>query len=156
MCLKQSNELLILEMVMWQDWPFLDYSSTIWNPHHMGIIHELENVQRRATKADILTYHNLFWKTIEPQFTQFILSSQSCAPDYDLQNFKDVLVDNYYSSHTRSNGFKVYSKTSIRWFTFSHWIINDWNSLPRNVVTSSNVRTFRSNLSLVFFSYMIY
>ena len=87
MCLEQSNELLILEMVMWQDWPFLDYSSTIWNPHQMGIIHELENVQRRTTKADILTYHNLFWKTTEPEFTQFILSSQSCAPDYDLQNF---------------------------------------------------------------------
>ena len=30
--------------------PILDYSSTIWNPHQMGIIRELENVQRRATK----------------------------------------------------------------------------------------------------------
>ena len=30
--------------------PILDYSSTIWNPHQMGVIHELENVQRRATK----------------------------------------------------------------------------------------------------------
>ena len=30
--------------------PILDYSSTIWNPHQMGIIQELEKVQRRTTK----------------------------------------------------------------------------------------------------------
>ena len=30
--------------------PILDYASTIWNPYQLGVIHELENVQRRATK----------------------------------------------------------------------------------------------------------
>ena len=27
-----------------------DYASTIWNPYQLGVIRELENVQRRATK----------------------------------------------------------------------------------------------------------
>jgi len=30
--------------------PILDYVSTIWNPHHLGNIRELENIQRRAIK----------------------------------------------------------------------------------------------------------
>ena len=30
--------------------PILDYASTIWNPYQLGVIRELENVQRRATK----------------------------------------------------------------------------------------------------------
>ena len=53
------------------------------------------------------------------------------------------------TSHTRSNRFKIYkkySRTSIRCFTFSQRIINDWNSLPNDVVTSPNVLTFKSKL----------
>ena len=53
------------------------------------------------------------------------------------------------TSHTRSNGLKIYKKynrTSTRRFTFSQRIINDWNSLPQEVVTSPNVLTFKSNL----------
>ena len=38
--------------------PILDYASTIWNPHHLGNIRELENIQRRATKL-IPTLQNL-------------------------------------------------------------------------------------------------
>ena len=38
--------------------PTLDYASTIWNPHQMGDIRGLENVQRRATKL-ILTLRSL-------------------------------------------------------------------------------------------------
>ena len=30
--------------------PILDYAFTIWNPYQLGVIRELENVQRRATK----------------------------------------------------------------------------------------------------------
>ena len=48
------------------------------------------------------------------------------------------------TSHTRSNGLKIYKKynrTSTRRFTFSQQITNDWNSLPQDVVTSPNVAT---------------
>ena len=38
--------------------PILDYASTIWNPHHVGNIRELENIQRKATKL-IPTLQNL-------------------------------------------------------------------------------------------------
>ena len=30
--------------------PILDYASTIWNPHLMGNIRDLEKIQKRATK----------------------------------------------------------------------------------------------------------
>ena len=56
------------------------------------------------------------------------------------------------TSHTRSNGFKIYKKynrTSTRCFTFSQQIINDWNSLPKDVVTSPNILTFKSKLGVI-------
>ena len=67
---------------------------------------------------------------------------------------ENVLVDKDYfftmnTSHTRSNGFKIYKKynrTLTRRFTFSQRIMNDRNSLPNNVVTSPNVLTFKSKL----------
>ena len=61
---------------------------------------------------------------------------------------EDVLVDKDYfftmnTSHTRSNDlfkiYKKYNRTSTRYFTFSQRIINNWNSLPNDVVTSPNV-----------------
>ena len=81
---------------------------------------------------------------------------------------EDLLLDkdNFFTmntSHTRCNGFKIYKKynrTSTRCFTFSQRIINDWNSLPNDVVTSPNVLTFNLKLHNFLynqcFSYMIY
>ena len=66
--------------------PILDYSSTIWNPHQMGNIHELENVQRRATKL-ILSIQSLpYFERL--QNLQFILPRQSHQLDYGLQDLK--------------------------------------------------------------------
>ena len=69
--------------------PILDYSSTIWNLHQMGVICELENVQRTATKL-IPSLQNLTYseRLQNLKFIQFILSPQSYGFDYDLQNFK--------------------------------------------------------------------
>ena len=136
--------------------PILDYSSTIWNPYQMGVIRELENVQRRATKL-IPSLQNL---TYSERLQNLNLSSLSYRRNrmdlimtYKILN-ENVLVDkdNFFTintSHTRSNGFKIYKKyngTSTRCFTFSQRIINDWNSLTNDVVTSPNVLTFKSKL----------
>ena len=136
--------------------PILDCSSTIWNPYQMGVIRELENVQRRATKL-IPSLQNL---TCSERLQNLYLPSLSYHRNrtdliitYQILN-ENVLVDKDYffalnTSHTRSNGFKIYKKdnrTSTRHFTFSQRIINDWNYLPNDVVTFPNVLTFKSKL----------
>ena len=136
--------------------PILDYSSTIWNPYQMGVIRELENVQRRATKLiqslQSLTYSERLQNLNLPSLS-YRRNRMDLIMTYKILN-ENVLVDKDYSftmntSHTRSNGFKIYKKynrTSTRRFTFSQRIINDWNYLPNDVVTSPNVLTFKSKL----------
>ena len=55
----------------------------------MGVIRELENVQRRATKL-IPSLQNLTYseRLQNLNLPSFILSPQSYGFDYDLQNFK--------------------------------------------------------------------
>ena len=46
------------------------------------------------------------------------------------------------NANARSNGLKLYKtrfNSNTRKFSFSQRIINDWNSLPNNVVTAPNV-----------------
>ena len=137
--------------------PILDYASTIWNPHHLGNIRELENIQRRATKL-IPTLQNLPYSDRLQSLNLPSLSYRRNRMDlimtYKILNGA-VLVDKEYfftmntSYSTRSNGFKIYkkfNKTSTRRFAFSQRIINNWNSLPYEVATSPNVLSFKTNL----------
>ena len=52
------------------------------------------------------------------------------------------------ANHTRSNGLKLYKSrfnSNTREFSFSQRIINDWNSLPNDVVTAPNVLFLKQN-----------
>ena len=121
----------------------------------MGVIRELENVQRRATKLipslQNLTYSKRLQNLNLPSLS-YRRNRMDLIMTYKILN-EDILIDRLFftmnTSHTRSNGFKIYKKynrTSTRYFTFSQRIINDWNSLPNDVVTSPNVLTFKSKL----------
>ena len=96
--------------------PILDYSFTIWNPYQMGIIRELENVQRRATKLVLIpSLQNLPYSQ---RLQNLNLPSLSyCRNRMDLMTYKilneAMLIDKDYfftmnTSHTRSNGLKIY------------------------------------------------
>ena len=94
----------------------------------MGIIHELENVQRRATKL-IPSLQNLPYSQRLQNLNVPSLSYRRNGMDlimtYKILN-EAMLVDKDYfftinTSHTRSNGLKIYKKynrTSTRRFTF--------------------------------------
>ena len=75
--------------------PILDYSSTIWNPYQMGVIRELENVQRRATKL-IPSLQNLTYSERLQNLTLPSLSYRRNRMDlimtYKILN-ENVLVD---------------------------------------------------------------
>jgi len=74
---------------------------------------------------------------------------------------KNVFFTMNTSYSTRSNGYKTYKKynrTALQRFTFSQRIINNWNSLPHEIVTSPNVLSFKIFLYSQHFSFicMIY
>ena len=98
------------------------------------------------------------------QFTQFILSLLLYGLDYDLNEAVlysgQKLFFTMNTSHTRSNGLRIKQHNNFnKTFTGSQYIINEWISLPHDVVTSPDVLTFKSNLDKFLynqhFSYMI-
>ena len=58
------------------------------------------------------------------------------------------------ANHTRSNGLKLYKNrfnSNTRKFSFPQRIINDWNSLPQDVVSAPNVFIFKTKLARCIF-----
>jgi len=142
----------------------LDYASTIWNPHHLGNIRKLEKILRRATKL-IPTLQNLPYsdrlQSLNLPSLPYHRNRMDLVMTHKILNGA-VLVDKEYlftmntSYSTRSNGYKIYKKfnrTALRRFTFFR-IINNWNSLPHEIVTSPNVLSF-IRFSFVFSTFFI-
>ena len=59
------------------------------------------------------------------------------------------LLDPVEKSKTRGHSFKLpkkSAKNNIKGHVFSHRVVNDWNSLPDDVVSAPNVNAFKNRL----------
>ena len=71
----------------------------------------------------------------------------------DMNYFFTVNAD---ANHTRSNGLKLYKSrfnSNTRKFFFLQRIINDWNSLPHDVVSAPNVFILGHAILIIRFSF---
>lgn len=136
--------------------PLLEYGTSIWAPHHKYLIEEIEAVQHRATKL----VNNLKHLPYEERLMELDL------PSLAYRRLREDMVQVYKLLHglydtdpstlftlceteTRSNGMKLHKPRSIttqRLMFFTQRVINPWNSLPPNVVTSSTLNIFKTNL----------
>ena len=60
-------------------------------------------------------------------------------------HFEDIFT--YSDTTTRSNGYKLFkhhSHLNIRKYSFSECIVNDWNSLPQDIVEAPDLLVFKS------------
>ena len=80
---------------------------------------------------------------------------------YKILNGLDRLpFDDLFSFHqtiTRSNGYKLYkhfSHLNCRKHFFCQCIINDLNKLPRDIIESQNIWTFKSKFDTLWKNYM--
>jgi len=137
--------------------PHLDYASVIWNPHQVGDIRLLEQVQRRVTRLVFqlknapynerlrsLNLPSLLYRRrrMDMIMVYKIARGLSGCP------FEKFFCINNYTS-TRNNGFKLYKQFShlnTRKYSFSQRVINDWNSLPSTIIQSPNVVLFKTGL----------
>jgi len=65
----------------------------------------------------------------------------------------------YNHSSTRSNGLKLqkhHTRTNVKTYSFAARVINDWNSLPSDIVMATNIKSFKIMLDvhLIFGSVM--
>ena len=124
------------------------YASVVWNPYQTGDIRTLEQVQRRATRAcpslAHLSYDDRLVALDLPSLLYRRRRMDMLMMYKILKGLDGLLFNDLFSFHhtiTRSNGYKLYkhfSHLNCRKHFFSR-VINDWNSLPRDIIESENI-----------------
>ena len=134
--------------------PHLEYCNAAWSPHLIKHVKAIEAAQRRATKLvpslrslsyeDRLTKLNLPTLEYRRRRGDMLLvyklmnkltkcDSESCfkKSDHPARGHKDKL-------------YKPMTKTTLRLNTFSNRIINEWNSLPSEVISAQDINDFKN------------
>ena len=136
--------------------PILEYCVSTWSPHLRKHEIALETIQRRATRIVPRLAHLSYPKRLEKlklDTLYFRRRRSDLVQVYRIVNDidsidKDVFFD-FSNSITRGNSRKLIkprASTSIKLHSFSHRIINDWNSLPDEVVLAKSINSFKALL----------
>ena len=155
LCLLSKDPYLMKKAFTTYVRPLLEYCSPVWSPRHKYLIDGLEKVQKRFTRMvpniSHLPYSTrlsfLGLKTLEERRLIadlcFCYRSLNGMVDYSLVGqFKRA---NY--EKTRGHSYKLmpgqYRTDDARFFITGR-VVSAWNSLPQDVVGSSNYSRFRS------------
>ena len=137
--------------------PHLEYGNTIWGPFNQADAKLVERVQRRATKLvpglRNVSYEERLRRLRLPSLQYRrrrgdmillfrIMHGLTCLKKADF--FEDPRTD-----RTRGHSLRVAKPsavTRVRRNHFSIRAVNDWNSLPEEVVSASSVNAFKNSL----------
>ena len=135
----------------------LEYANSVWNPHKISLIRDLEKVQKRATKmvhacrkmpyAERLRFLKLPTLKFRRLRGDMIEVYKILSGLYDARVAPNLLRN--LDTRTRGNSHKllyVRSKYDVRKFSFCIRVINYWNSLPDSVVCASSLNGFKNSL----------
>ena len=137
--------------------PHLEYCVPIWSPYHVKDIKILEKVQKRAIKL-VRGHNNLPYEQRLRSLDMYSLFCQ-CQHGELIEVFK--ILNGYYNidrcyifftpSVTSTRGhrmklFKSYNRLNTRANFFTQRVINNWNSLPNEVVSANSIGSFKSKL----------
>ena len=138
--------------------PILEYAVAVWCPYWKKDIDKLEKVQRQFTKRikgmKDLTYSGRLSKRKLPSLLYSrikgdIIEVNKILNYYDPITTKSLLTLSNNPYHTRTNSMKLGKPgfdTKKFQFFFTNRIINLWNKLPSNTVTSESLNTFKNNI----------
>jgi hypothetical protein len=135
----------------------LEYATSVWNPCSVGLVHDLEKVQKRATKYIRECKHMSYKQRLEylklPTLRYRRLRGDMIQVYHILHNkyepdIAPVLARNL-DSRTRGNSLKLLVErcnVDIRKFSFCNRVVNYWNALPEIVVSSASLHSFKINI----------
>ncbi len=136
--------------------PILEYCVTIWSPHLRKHEIELETIQRRATKLVPRLCHLSYADRLKAlKLDTLYYRRRRCDL---LQVFRiinkidSIPPDNFFEFNTGiTRGhckklIKPRATTTTKQYSFAHRVINDWNSLPNEVVVAKSLNSFKSLL----------
>ena len=142
--------------------PHLEYATAVWNPYLEKDITAIENVQRRATKLipglKDMSYEDRQKILKLPTLKYRRLRGEAIKAFKILNGVYDKAVATILPLHrdnvanptrTRGDKTKLYQtryRLNLRKNFFTIKIVKIWNSLPPNVTSSPNVKTFERRL----------
>ena len=137
--------------------PLLEYGNAIWGPHFKMDIKSIEAIQRRATKIvpelrdksyedrlKALKLPSLVYRRRRGDMIQMFKIMKGLVR----MNIQDLLTP-IEDSITRGHFSRVRKGKAVktqRISSFSQRVINDWNSLPTNVIDAPTLNTFKNRL----------
>ena len=139
--------------------PLLEYCVQLWCPYLVGDIDTLERVQRRATKLvpelSKLTYESRLRK-IDIYSLYYRRRRGDLIETYKLlKGYYNVDWSNFFTlspvHQTRGHHLKLYKKPArlqLRANFFTQRVVNEWNSLPSDVVLAPTITSFKQKLDM--------
>lgn len=161
-CLKSSDPTCLLIAYKSYILPILEYNSTVWSPHLIKDIDNIESVQRN------FTWH-LFKRCGLPNMPYNDRLVWLQLPSLELRRIRKDLIMCYKIMHshvalelsdffalsnnsrTRGHNFKLFKKQfclDVSKYFFSNRVIDMWNNLPEACVSSQTIINFKRNLML--------
>ena len=143
--------------------PILEYANQVWNPYLVKDIVAIENVQRRATRM----LPGMKDKPYEERLREVNLTSLSYRRSRGdmIETFK--IIKGYYDKevggdiftlrngpNTRGHNWRIFKeqvRLNKRKNSFPIRVVNNWNSLHRDVVESVSVDQFKRRLDRAWF-----
>ena len=137
--------------------PLLEYCIPAWSPHYQRDKHLIERIQHKFTRMvkgySVLDYDERLnrlhlWSLEERRnradlIEMYKISHQMSA--IKLQDMFQLVPD----SRTRGHPLKLYkhrSRLDLRRHFFSERVVDRWNSLDEDTVSSASVNAFKSRL----------
>lgn len=138
--------------------PHVEYCIQAWRPHLVKDIALIENVQHRATRM-IPSLRGLSYEQRLEKLNLTTLELRRLRGDLIevfkiINGFEDLDVSNYFSfahSNLRGHSYKLFKSrfsTNIGKFAFVNRVVDEWNKLPIDVVSSNTVLNFKINLDV--------
>ena len=130
--------------------PHLEYASTVWSVLYKKDCISIENVQRRATRMEHsirhLNYSDRLRELGLPSL-QYIRARADLIEVYKILNGidkcdKNKLFQNQLNQRTRGHNQKLFKhqfRLDLRKHFFLQRVIDDWNSLSENVISSNTI-----------------
>ena len=142
--------------------PHLEYAVQAWRPYKQKHLNLIESVQRRATKM-IEGLHEVPYEDRLSACGLLSLEMRRRRADlvevFRMVNGDEPLpVDHFFTfvsptSSTRGHSkkmFKPQARLNLRKNFFSHRVVDLWNALPEEVINSSSVTTFKTQITPMF------
>jgi len=153
----KSKEILLIQVYKSLVRPHLEYCTAAWSPHYVEVKELLEKVQRRFTRMipglkDVPYNERLqilgLWSLEERRICSDLIEVYNIMNKLSNVNF-EIFFEFDTNRSTRGDSLKLKKKrfnTELRQHFFTDRIINLWNSLDEQIVSSTSLNCFKNGL----------